>query len=309
MSHPKNMNELIAICNHNKRLIEAFISQLPANVQDAPSTEQDWAVRDHLAHLGTWVNWMIKVLQREKAWESLDVPQELLEPAERAFDPINAVIYQRHKHLSFEETYELWNQAHANFMTHLRATTYEELGKLYAEYQPHEAHRSAAQYPLYAYIRGGVYAHYTEHLPWIRESAMRAGFSTTNINHLAIVVPSLEEALPFWRDALQLPVGDIKDVPSESVRILFVSTGESHVELVQPTTTDSGIAKYLSEKGAGMHHVCLEVENIEVALADLKAKGIRLINETPKERDGRHYAFVHPKSTGGVLLELYQRLT
>jgi methylmalonyl-CoA/ethylmalonyl-CoA epimerase len=128
------------------------------------------------------------------------------------------------------------------------------------------------------------------------------------INHLAIVVENIEDSLTFWRDALGLPMGDMKEVAQEEVKIAFLEVGESHVELVQPTTDDSGIAKYLAKKGAGMHHICFEVEDISAALAQMATKGIELINETPRERDGRKYAFVHPKSTGGVLVELYEML-
>ncbi|MCA9904138.1 MAG: VOC family protein, partial [Anaerolineae bacterium] len=79
------------------------------------------------------------------------------------------------------------------------------------------------------------------------------------------------------------------------------------IELIQPTTDDSGVAKYLAKKGAGLHHLCIEVEDIAAALAHIAASGAELINETPRTRpDGTRYAFVHPKSTGGVLLELYQ---
>ena len=128
------------------------------------------------------------------------------------------------------------------------------------------------------------------------------------INHLAIVVHDIEDSLGFWRDALGLPMGDIKEVAQEEVKIAFLEAGDSHVEIVQPTTEDSGIAKYLAKKGAGIHHVCFEVEDIEAALRHMADKGIELINETPRERDGRKYAFIHPKSTGGVLVELYEML-
>lgn len=128
------------------------------------------------------------------------------------------------------------------------------------------------------------------------------------INHVAIVVENLEEALPFWRDALGLPLDKVQDVPSEEVQVAFLEAGASHVELVQPTSAESGIAKYLAKRGAGLHHLCFEVADIEVALAHMQAQGVELINETPRVRDGRRYAFIHPKSTGGVLVELYEAL-
>jgi methylmalonyl-CoA/ethylmalonyl-CoA epimerase len=132
--------------------------------------------------------------------------------------------------------------------------------------------------------------------------------SEIKINHLAIVVENIEDSLTFWRDALGLPVADIHEVAQEQVKIAFLEVGESHVELVQPTNEDSGIAKYLAKKGAGMHHVCFEVEDITAALQHMTASGIELINDTPRERDGRKYAFIHPKSTGGVLVEIYEKL-
>jgi methylmalonyl-CoA/ethylmalonyl-CoA epimerase len=126
------------------------------------------------------------------------------------------------------------------------------------------------------------------------------------LNHLAIVVENIEAALPFWRDALGLPVGDIQNVPQEEVKVAFLTSGESHIELVQPTSEESGIAKYLAKKGQGMHHICFEVADIAETLAKMRSKGVELINEEARERDGRKYAFIHPKSTGGVLVELYE---
>ncbi len=126
------------------------------------------------------------------------------------------------------------------------------------------------------------------------------------INHIAIVVENIEDSLGFWQDALGLTMGKIQDVPQEEVQVAFLDVGDSHIELVQPTTEDSGIAKYLAKKGQGMHHICLEVDDIALALEQMKNKGIELINETARERDGRKYAFIHPKSTGGVLVELYE---
>jgi len=128
----------------------------------------------------------------------------------------------------------------------------------------------------------------------------------TKINHIAIAVSDVDRALEFWRDALGLKVDHIEDVPSQKSTVVFIPVGESEIELVKPTSQDSGVAKFLAERGGGMHHLCFEVDNIEEMLADLKQKGIRLINEAPLELPGRKLAFVHPKSTGGVLIELYE---
>lgn len=127
------------------------------------------------------------------------------------------------------------------------------------------------------------------------------------INHVAIVVEDVREALAFWRDALGLPLQHTEINDAEAVEIAFLPIGEGEIELIQPTTDDSGVAKYLAKKGAGLHHLCIEVEDIAAALARIAESGAELINETPRTRpDGTRYAFVHPKSTGGVLLELYQ---
>lgn len=128
----------------------------------------------------------------------------------------------------------------------------------------------------------------------------------TKLNHVAIVVPEIEGALSFWRDGLGLELHHIEDVPSQKSQVAFLPLGESEVELVRPTTDDSGVAKFLADRGAGMHHLCFEVDDIDGMLDDLKGKGIRLINETAMQLEGRKVAFVHPKSANGVLVELYQ---
>jgi len=127
------------------------------------------------------------------------------------------------------------------------------------------------------------------------------------IHHVAVVVNDLDQSLSFWRDALGMDLHELRDVPAEQSQVAFLPLAGTEVELVRPTTTDSGIAKYLAKRGPGMHHLCLEVDDVAGMLAQLKAKGVRLINEEPRvAADGRKYAFVHPESTGGVLVELYQ---
>jgi methylmalonyl-CoA/ethylmalonyl-CoA epimerase len=128
----------------------------------------------------------------------------------------------------------------------------------------------------------------------------------TKINHIAVVVADIEQSLSFWRDALGLELDHVEDVPSQKAIVAFLPVGDSEVELVKPTVDDSGLAKFLAERGGGMHHLCVEVDDIAAKLDELKARGVRLINETPQELPGRKMAFVHPKSTGGVLVELYQ---
>ena len=127
------------------------------------------------------------------------------------------------------------------------------------------------------------------------------------INHVAVVVDNMDKALSFWRDALGMELEELRDVPAEKSQVAFLPLPGSEVELVQPTTDDSGIAKYLTKRGPGMHHICLEVDDIEGMMSQLKSKGIRLVSEEPRTAtDGKKYVFIHPESTSGVLVELYQ---
>ncbi|MCC6297980.1 MAG: methylmalonyl-CoA epimerase [Anaerolineales bacterium] len=127
------------------------------------------------------------------------------------------------------------------------------------------------------------------------------------INHVAVVVDDMDTALSFWRDALGMELHELRDVPAEKSQVAFLPLQGSEVELVRPTSADSGIAKYLAKRGPGMHHICLEVDDIEGMMAQLKSKGVRLINEEPRTAaDGKKYAFIHPESASGVLVELYQ---
>ena len=127
------------------------------------------------------------------------------------------------------------------------------------------------------------------------------------INHVAVVVEDMEKALSFWRDALGMELHELRDVPAEKSQVAFLPLPGSEVELVKPTTDDSGVAKYLAKHGPGMHHICLEVDDIEGMMRELKSKGVRLTSEEPRlAADGKKYAFIHPESTSGVLVELYQ---
>ena len=131
--------------------------------------------------------------------------------------------------------------------------------------------------------------------------------SPVKINHVAVVVEDIDEALKFWRDAFGLLLHERRNNEDEKVEIAFLPIGESEIELVAPTTDDSGVAKYLAKKGSGLHHLCVEVDDIVVAIKQITDSGAELINDAPKSRpDGTKYAFVHPKSTGGVLVELLE---
>ncbi len=127
------------------------------------------------------------------------------------------------------------------------------------------------------------------------------------INHVALVVEDIETTLQFWRDALGLKVEKITEVPKEESVVAFLPIGNCEIELVQPTSTASGVAKYLKKRGSGMHHLCLEVKEINKVMEGLVERGVQMIHEIPVQaEDGRRYAFIHPKSTYGVLIELYE---
>jgi methylmalonyl-CoA/ethylmalonyl-CoA epimerase len=129
------------------------------------------------------------------------------------------------------------------------------------------------------------------------------------INHLGIATKSINEALKFWQDSLGLENIHTEEVAEQKVRVAMLPIGESCVELLEPTSDDSPISKFLEKRGGGIHHIAVEVEDIEASLAKLKTQGARLIDETPRiGAEGCLIAFVHPATTGGVLLELTQKM-
>jgi methylmalonyl-CoA/ethylmalonyl-CoA epimerase len=127
------------------------------------------------------------------------------------------------------------------------------------------------------------------------------------INHLGIATKGIDEALNFWQKALGLENVHTEVVEDQKVRVAMLPLGESRIELLEPTADDSPISKFLEKRGGGIHHIAVEVDDIEAALRKLKDQGMRLIDETPRTgAEGCLVAFVHPGSTGGVLLELVQ---
>lgn len=126
------------------------------------------------------------------------------------------------------------------------------------------------------------------------------------INHIAIAVEDISSALSFWREKIGLELDHIEEVPEQKAKVAFIPVGESDIELVEPTDDDSGTARFIQNRGPGIHHICFEVDDIHVMAEQLKQKGVRLIDEAPVEMDDRWISFIHPKSTGGVLVELYQ---
>ena len=127
------------------------------------------------------------------------------------------------------------------------------------------------------------------------------------INHLGIATKGIDEALKFWSDALGLENVHTEIVEDQKVRVAMLPIGESRIELLEPTSDDSPISKFLEKRGPGIHHIAVEVDDIAASLALLKSQGMRLIDEEPRHgAEGCLVAFVHPASTNGVLLELVQ---
>jgi len=132
--------------------------------------------------------------------------------------------------------------------------------------------------------------------------------SATKIEHLGVAVASLDEALGFWRDGLGLELEEVEVVEDQGVRVAMLPVGESRIELLEATGADTPVGKFLAKRGGGLHHLCVEVEDVAAKLKELKARGVRLIDEQPRRgAGGALVAFVHPASTGGVLIELVER--
>jgi methylmalonyl-CoA/ethylmalonyl-CoA epimerase len=128
-----------------------------------------------------------------------------------------------------------------------------------------------------------------------------------SIHHIAIAVHDLDAALAFYRDALELEMTERREVPEEGVEIAFLPAGEGEIELLQPLGEESGLARFLTKRGEGLHHICLRVEDIEAAMERLRAAGARFLSAEPRVgADGTRYLFIHPRSAHGVLVELYE---
>jgi methylmalonyl-CoA epimerase len=131
------------------------------------------------------------------------------------------------------------------------------------------------------------------------------------IDHVAIIVRDIEQALGFYRDTLGITPGEIKEVPSEQVRIAFLPLGGpagSVIELIEPTTPDSSLAKFLEKRGEGLHHICLEVENIDATLAEMQEKAVPVLDKQPRVAAEGRAIFLHPRGANGVLLELLEKV-
>ncbi len=130
------------------------------------------------------------------------------------------------------------------------------------------------------------------------------------VDHIAIIVRNLEQALVFYRDTLGIVPAEIKQVPTEQVRIAFLPMGGpdgSEIELIEPTAADSSLSKFLEKHGEGLHHICLEVDDIDAALLEMQEKGAPVLDKQPRIAAEGRAIFIHPKATSGVLLELVER--
>lgn len=128
------------------------------------------------------------------------------------------------------------------------------------------------------------------------------------IDHIGIAVNSIEKALPFYKDILKLPILAIEEVDSEKVRVAFLKVGETNIELLEPLSEESPIAKFIEKRGEGIHHIAFGVESIEQRINEIKENGIRMIQDHSKAgAHGAMVAFMHPKSTSGVLYELCEK--
>ncbi|TWE06288.1 methylmalonyl-CoA epimerase [Neobacillus bataviensis] len=128
------------------------------------------------------------------------------------------------------------------------------------------------------------------------------------VDHIGIAVNSLEQTLPFYTDVLKLSLLGIEEVDSQKVKVAFLKAGEIKIELLEPTTEESPIAAFIAKRGEGIHHIALGVTSIEERIADIKEHGIKMIDDQPRlGARGAQIAFMHPKSTAGVLFELCEK--
>lgn len=131
---------------------------------------------------------------------------------------------------------------------------------------------------------------------------------TTVVDHVGIAVKSIEESLKFWEGTMGIKCTGVEEVVEQKVKTAFLPIQDTEIELLEGTSEESPVSKFIEKKGEGIHHLAIRVDNIETALEELKAKGVRLIDEKPRKgAGGALIAFIHPAATGGILLEISQR--
>ncbi len=129
---------------------------------------------------------------------------------------------------------------------------------------------------------------------------------TQNINHICIAVSNINQTLSFYENIFGIGPAEVKSLPDQRIMAALISVGTSHIEFIQPTDSESGVAKFIDKRGEALHHIGFEVTNLQETLSKLQSGGIDLIDETPREGLAGMIAFVHPKATRGVLVELIQ---
>ena len=130
----------------------------------------------------------------------------------------------------------------------------------------------------------------------------------TVFDHIGVAVKNIDAALKFWETTLGIKCAGVEEVAEQKVKTAFLPLKDTEVELLEPTAEDSPVAKFIEKKGEGIHHLAIRVDDVQKALEELKSKGVRLIDETPRKgAGGATIAFIHPSATGGILLELSQR--
>ena len=128
------------------------------------------------------------------------------------------------------------------------------------------------------------------------------------LHHVSVVVPSIDDALPFYRDTLRLRAGPVRELPDQRVRAVFVTGPDTRIELIEPTDSGSGVARFLAERGKpALHHLCFVVDDLRSTLRALEARGLELIDREPRRGAEGDVAFLHPRASGGVLVELIDR--
>lgn len=128
------------------------------------------------------------------------------------------------------------------------------------------------------------------------------------LHHVSVVVPSIADALPFYRDTLRMHAGPVREIPDQQVRAVFLSAPNTRIELIEPTDSASGVARFLAERGKpALHHLCFVVDDLRSTLRALEAHGMELIDHEPRRGAEGDVAFLHPRASGGVLVELIDR--
>jgi methylmalonyl-CoA epimerase len=145
-------------------------------------------------------------------------------------------------------------------------------------------------------------------LDFLKELFMSSKVS--KIQHLGVAVSSIEDALNFWREGMGLELGAVEVVEDQGVKVALLPIGESRIELLEPTGDETPVGRFIAKRGQGIHHICVEVDDVAAKLEELKTRGVRLIDEQPRiGAAGALVAFIHPANTGGVLIELTQKGT